>query len=205
MRPRRRAGRGRTAAKRKVSTFSRSCSALDEDGAIDVRRRTHYAIKFIPAPDLYRKGNETVRLLRELSRMGEIRVECDAQPRAGARRARPRRRLSRLARRAGDRTRTRRRSTSCSSSSSTTASSRSSPSARRAPMRSARSTAPLAPAVAAAPRARRRRRARPRRRPKSTDAARPSPSRSRPRRRPSSRKRRLAPRRSASISNASTA
>jgi len=38
-----------------------------------------YAIKIIPAPDLYRKGNETVRLLRELSRMGEFRVECDAR------------------------------------------------------------------------------------------------------------------------------
>jgi two-component system chemotaxis sensor kinase CheA len=38
-----------------------------------------YAIKLIPAPDLYRKGNETVRLLRELSRMGEFRVECDAR------------------------------------------------------------------------------------------------------------------------------
>ena len=38
-----------------------------------------YAIKFIPAPDLYRKGNETVRLLRELSRMGEFRVECDVR------------------------------------------------------------------------------------------------------------------------------
>jgi two-component system chemotaxis sensor kinase CheA len=37
-----------------------------------------YAIKFIPGPELYRKGNESVRLLRELSRMGEIRVECDA-------------------------------------------------------------------------------------------------------------------------------
>ena len=40
---------------------------------------TRYAIKFIPAPDLYRKGNETVRLLRELSRMGEFRVECDVR------------------------------------------------------------------------------------------------------------------------------
>jgi two-component system chemotaxis sensor kinase CheA len=38
-----------------------------------------YAIKLIPAPDLYRKGNETVRLLRELSRMGEFRVECDVR------------------------------------------------------------------------------------------------------------------------------
>ena len=38
-----------------------------------------YAITLIPAPDLYRKGNETVRLLRELSRMGEFRVECDTQ------------------------------------------------------------------------------------------------------------------------------
>ena len=38
---------------------------------------TRYLIKFIPAPDLYRKGNESVRLLRELSRMGECEVRCD--------------------------------------------------------------------------------------------------------------------------------
>ena len=66
-------------------------------------RRRRYVIKFIPAPDLYRKGNETVRLLRELSRMGEIpRRMRHAGHVPTARRARPRRRLSRLARRTDD-------------------------------------------------------------------------------------------------------
>ncbi len=52
--------------------------ALDDLGASE-SQTARYAIKLIPAPDLYRKGNETVRLLRELSRMGEFRVECDAR------------------------------------------------------------------------------------------------------------------------------
>jgi len=51
---------------------------LDDFGASEPQA-THYTIKLIPAPELYRKGNETVRLLRELSRMGEFRVECDTQ------------------------------------------------------------------------------------------------------------------------------
>jgi two-component system chemotaxis sensor kinase CheA len=49
---------------------------LDDLGAPEPQA-ARFASKFIPAPELYRKGNETVRLLRELSRMGEIRVECD--------------------------------------------------------------------------------------------------------------------------------
>jgi two-component system chemotaxis sensor kinase CheA len=52
--------------------------ALDDLGEPEPQA-TRYAIKLIPAPDLYRKGNETVRLLRELSRMGDFHVECDAQ------------------------------------------------------------------------------------------------------------------------------
>jgi two-component system chemotaxis sensor kinase CheA len=51
---------------------------LDDFGASEPEA-TRYTIKLIPAPELYRKGNETVRLLRELSRMGEFRVECDTQ------------------------------------------------------------------------------------------------------------------------------
>jgi two-component system, chemotaxis family, sensor kinase CheA len=51
---------------------------LDDFGESEPQA-THYTIKLIPAPELYRKGNETVRLLRELSRMGEFRVECDTQ------------------------------------------------------------------------------------------------------------------------------
>jgi two-component system chemotaxis sensor kinase CheA len=37
-----------------------------------------YKIQFTPRPELYRKGNETVRLLRELSRLGDIVTVCDA-------------------------------------------------------------------------------------------------------------------------------
>ena len=51
---------------------------IDDLGAPEPQA-ARYAIKLIPAPDLYRKGNETVRLLRELSRMGEFRVECDTR------------------------------------------------------------------------------------------------------------------------------
>jgi two-component system chemotaxis sensor kinase CheA len=51
---------------------------IDDLGAPEPQA-ARFAIKLIPAPDLYRKGNETVRLLRELSRMGEFRVECDAR------------------------------------------------------------------------------------------------------------------------------
>jgi len=52
--------------------------AIDDLGPPE-SQTARYAIKLIPAPDLYRKGNETVRLLRELSRMGDFRVECDTQ------------------------------------------------------------------------------------------------------------------------------
>ncbi len=51
---------------------------IDDLGAPEPQA-VRFAIKLIPAPELYRKGNETVRLLRELSRMGEFRVECDAR------------------------------------------------------------------------------------------------------------------------------
>ena len=53
--------------------------ALDDLGGEPEPQTTRYAIKLVPTPDLYRKGNETVRLLRELSRMGEFRVECDTR------------------------------------------------------------------------------------------------------------------------------
>ena len=52
--------------------------SFDDDPPSEPEASSGYIIKFIPAPDLYRKGNEAVRLLRELSRMGTIRVECDA-------------------------------------------------------------------------------------------------------------------------------
>jgi two-component system chemotaxis sensor kinase CheA len=52
--------------------------AIDDLGESEPQA-TRYAIKLVPTPELYRKGNETVRLLRELSRMGDFRVECDAR------------------------------------------------------------------------------------------------------------------------------
>jgi two-component system, chemotaxis family, sensor kinase CheA len=36
-----------------------------------------YRIVFKPKPELYYKGNETSRLIRELARLGSIRVKCD--------------------------------------------------------------------------------------------------------------------------------
>ncbi len=38
-----------------------------------------YTIKFTPRPELYRKGNETVRLLRELARLGDVSCTCDPE------------------------------------------------------------------------------------------------------------------------------
>ncbi len=41
----------------------------------DVNR--HYVITFAPRRELYRKGNEPARLLRELGQLGEIEAVCD--------------------------------------------------------------------------------------------------------------------------------
>ncbi len=38
-----------------------------------------YRIAFKPKPELYYKGNETSRLIRELGRLGPIRVKCEAE------------------------------------------------------------------------------------------------------------------------------
>jgi two-component system chemotaxis sensor kinase CheA len=40
---------------------------------------TTYTIRMTPWPDLYRKGNETVRLLRELARLGDVSTACDTR------------------------------------------------------------------------------------------------------------------------------
>ncbi|MTV32479.1 chemotaxis protein CheA [Rhodoblastus acidophilus] len=37
-----------------------------------------WRIVFRPAPDLYRRGNEPARILRELAELGDMRVTCDA-------------------------------------------------------------------------------------------------------------------------------
>ena len=126
-----------------------------------------YTIRFTPRPDLYRKGNETVRLLRELARLGDVSTTCETRRAAAARPTRSRRRLSDLAGRTVDDPRTSPRSRKCSSSSSTIASSRSS---RPAP---ARPTRRLAPSPAARTETRRRRARRRRRCARAASVRRP--------------------------------
>jgi two-component system chemotaxis sensor kinase CheA len=50
----------------------------DEPEAVPPAAAT-YTIKLTPWPDLYRKGNETVRLLRELARLGEVSTSCETR------------------------------------------------------------------------------------------------------------------------------
>jgi two-component system, chemotaxis family, sensor kinase CheA len=50
-----------------------------DDFAASAPEPSHFTITLIPEPDLYRKGNETVRLMRELSRLGNADIECDAR------------------------------------------------------------------------------------------------------------------------------
>ena len=52
---------------------------LDDDLGAAEPAPTGYTIKFTPRPDLYRKGNETVRLLRELARLGDATIACDTE------------------------------------------------------------------------------------------------------------------------------
>jgi two-component system chemotaxis sensor kinase CheA len=53
--------------------------SIDDEPEAAPTAATTYAIRLTPWPDLYRKGNETVRLLRELARLGEISTACDAR------------------------------------------------------------------------------------------------------------------------------
>ncbi len=53
--------------------------SFDDDPEVAEAGATGYTIQFTPRPDLYRKGNETVRLLRELARMGDISIVCDTE------------------------------------------------------------------------------------------------------------------------------
>ncbi|MBA8910526.1 chemotaxis protein CheA [Aminobacter sp. NyZ550] len=46
------------------------------DAPVDIGRS--YTITFKPRPELYAKGNETVLVLRELERLGELEINCDA-------------------------------------------------------------------------------------------------------------------------------
>ncbi|HYA74938.1 MAG TPA: chemotaxis protein CheA, partial [Roseiarcus sp.] len=51
--------------------------SFDDELDVAEAQARGYTIQFTPRPDLYRKGNETVRLLRELARIGDISVACD--------------------------------------------------------------------------------------------------------------------------------
>ena len=57
-------------------TLSIDDLALPGDEPADVDR--HYVITFTPRRELYRKGNEPARLLRELGQLGEVEAVCDA-------------------------------------------------------------------------------------------------------------------------------
>ncbi len=49
----------------------------DAPGAADAPKRNAFSIRFKPKRELYAKANETTLLLRELGRLGEMRVTCD--------------------------------------------------------------------------------------------------------------------------------
>jgi two-component system, chemotaxis family, sensor kinase CheA len=51
--------------------------SLDSDEEAPAPTPTGYLVAFKPKPELYLKGNETTRLLRDLERHGRIEVDCD--------------------------------------------------------------------------------------------------------------------------------
>ena len=51
--------------------------SLDPGDEAPAPQPAGYLVAFKPKPDLYLKGNETTRLLRDLERHGRIEVECD--------------------------------------------------------------------------------------------------------------------------------
>ena len=55
-----------------------SLDDLAPPGADPLDVDQHYVITFTPRRELYRKGNEPARLLRELGQLGEIEAVCDA-------------------------------------------------------------------------------------------------------------------------------
>ncbi|MGD0185072.1 MAG: chemotaxis protein CheA [Roseiarcus sp.] len=53
--------------------------SFDDEPEVVEPAAQRYTIAFAPRPDLYRKGNEALRLLRELARLGEITTACDTR------------------------------------------------------------------------------------------------------------------------------
>ena len=107
------AGRRRRASEAERSTSSR-CARLRSrvTPAIAARRQRAIVIGFKPKPELYARATRPRGCCANWRAWATLAVACDARRRAAARRARSRRRLSRLARRADARPRTRRRSAS---------------------------------------------------------------------------------------------
>jgi len=52
--------------------------SIDDEPQFVVPEVGRFKITFAPHPELYRKGNEAVRLLRELARLGDAEITCDA-------------------------------------------------------------------------------------------------------------------------------
>lgn len=52
--------------------------SFDDFSPAEEPTATGWRIFFKPAPDLYRRGNEPARILRELGRLGEMTAQCDA-------------------------------------------------------------------------------------------------------------------------------
>ena len=59
-------------------SFTPVTVAFDFSDAPVVDAGRSYTITFKPRPELYAKGNETVLVLRELERLGELDISCDA-------------------------------------------------------------------------------------------------------------------------------
>ncbi len=53
-------------------------SLLGDFGSVTEDPKRTFLISFKPKPELYAKANETTLLLRELMRLGEVEVQCDA-------------------------------------------------------------------------------------------------------------------------------
>jgi len=59
--------------------FTPTMISIEDEPAPAAPPTPVYVIQLTPRPELYRKGNETTRLLRELARLGEVSVVCDSR------------------------------------------------------------------------------------------------------------------------------
>jgi two-component system chemotaxis sensor kinase CheA len=70
--------RGESGAGAEPLDFQPLMLSIDDEPEVVEPGAASYVITFTPMPDLYRKGNEALRLLRELARMGDVSISCDA-------------------------------------------------------------------------------------------------------------------------------